>query len=165
MGMVRWDELLDLKEKWAGEKKTVVWTNGCFDVFHVGHLHCLEGAKRLGDVLVVGVNSDAAVRELKGQNRPIFPVAERMRLLAALRVTDYVVEFEGVTPEAALRELKPDVVVKGADYAPPSGKPMPEREVVESYGGSVAFVPLVPGRSTTSAIDDMRVVGSQDAAK
>jgi bifunctional ADP-heptose synthase (sugar kinase/adenylyltransferase) len=76
-----------------------------------------------------------------------------------------VVEFEGVTPEAAIRDLKPDVVVKGADYAPPSGKPMPEREVVESYGGSIAFVPLIPGRSTTSVIDDMRVVGSRDAEK
>lgn len=151
-GVVLWDELLLLRERWMREKKVLVWTNGCFDVVHVGHLHCLEEAKRLGDILVVGVNSDAAVRELKGPGRPIFPVDERMRLLAALRTTDYVVEFDGITPETALKDLRPDVDVKGEDYAPPSGKPMPERNVIESYGGRIEFVPLLPGRSTTAVL-------------
>ena len=162
-GVVRWDELLDLRKRWDRDQKTVVWTNGCFDVLHVGHLHCLEAARRLGDVLVVGVNSDAAVRELKGQDRPIFPVADRMRLLAGLRAVDHVVQFEGTTPEAALRQLRPDVAVKGEDYAPPAGKPMPERDVVESYGGRVAFVSLLPGHSTTAVIHDLRRAVSREA--
>ena len=155
-GVVRWSDLLLLRNRWMREKRIVAWTNGCFDILHVGHLHCLEQAKRFGDILVVGVNTDAAVRELKGPGRPVFPVEERMRLLAGLVTTDYVVEFGGVTPEAALLELKPDVDVKGEDYAPPSGKPMPERRVIESYGGRIEFIPLLPGISTTAAIQSLQ---------
>jgi glycerol-3-phosphate cytidylyltransferase len=149
-------DLLLLRQKWKREGKIVVWTNGCFDILHVGHLHCLEQAKILGDVLVVGVNSDASVSKLKGAGRPIFPLEERMRILAALAITDYVVAFEGDTPEAALADLKPDVHVKGEDYAPPSGKPLPEKHVVESYGGRVEFVRLVAKRSTSDVVQQMR---------
>ncbi len=159
MGIVRWSDLLLLRDRWRLEEKTVVWTNGCFDILHGGHTYCLEQARRLGDVLVVGVNDDASVAVLKGQGRPIFALAERMRVLAALRTTDYVVAFEGVTPEAVLAELKPDVHVKGADYAPPSGKPIPERRVVESYGGRIEFVALVPGLSTSDIVRRMSVSG------
>lgn len=155
-GVVAWSDLLRLRDKWMRQQRIVAWTNGCFDILHVGHLHCLEQAKRFGDILVVGVNTDAAVRELKGPGRPVFPVDERMRLLAGLVTTDYVVEFSGVTPEAALLELKPDVDVKGEDYAPPSGKPMPERRVIESYGGRIEFIPLLPGLSTTAAIESLQ---------
>jgi D-sedoheptulose 7-phosphate isomerase len=155
-GVVAWSDLLRLRDKWMRQQRIVAWTNGCFDILHVGHLHCLEQAKRFGDILVVGVNTDAAVRELKGPGRPVFPVDERMRLLAGLVTTDYVVEFGGVTPEAALLELKPDVDVKGEDYAPPSGKPMPERRVIESYGGRIEFIPLLPGLSTTAAIESLQ---------
>jgi phosphoheptose isomerase len=155
-GVVAWSDLLRLRAKWMRQQRIVAWTNGCFDILHVGHLHCLEQAKRFGDILVVGVNTDAAVRELKGPGRPVFPVDERMRLLAGLVTIDYVVEFGGVTPEAALLELKPDVDVKGEDYAPPSGKPMPERRVIESYGGRIEFIPLLPGLSTTAAIESLQ---------
>jgi phosphoheptose isomerase len=155
-GEVRWEDLLPLRERYKREGKTVVWTNGCFDVLHVGHLHCLEQAKSLGDVLVVGVNTDASVRAIKGPGRPIFPVEDRMRVLAALKTTDYVVAFEGLTPGAPLADLKPDVHVKGADYAPPSGKPMPERDVIESYGGRIEFVSLIPKHSTSDVVRKMR---------
>jgi phosphoheptose isomerase len=155
-GVVEWSDLVLLRRKWKQEAKTVVWTNGCFDVLHVGHLHSLEQAKRFGDVLVVGVNTDVSVTALKGPDRPIFPLADRMRVLAALRMTDYVTSFAGVTPEVALAELKPDVHVKSADYAPPSGKPMPEKEVVESYGGRIEFVDVIPNQSTSEVLNRMR---------
>ena len=132
--------------------RTVVWTNGVFDVLHVGHLASLRGARGFGDALIVGVNADAAVRAAKGPTRPVHPCAERVALLAALEVVDAVVVFDEPTPEAALARLRPDVHVKGADYAPPHGKPIPERAIVEAYGGRVEFLPLVPGRSSTDAI-------------
>lgn len=155
-GVVEWADLLALRERWKHDGRTVVWTNGCFDVLHVGHLHGLGQARRFGDVLVVGVNSDASVRAIKGADRPIYPLAERMQILAALEMTDYVVAFDGPTPEVPLGELKPDVHVKGEDYAPPSGKPMPEREVIESYGGRVEFVRLIPMHSTSDTVRRMR---------
>jgi phosphoheptose isomerase len=151
-GLRDWNDLLVLRDRWKDEGRLVVWSNGCFDVLHVGHLYLLEQAKQMGDVLVVGVNTDAAVRELKGPGRPIFPLGDRMRLLAGLGATDYVVAFEGTTPERAIADLKPDVHVKGEDYASPTGKPMPERGVVESYGGKVELVPLVPEHSTSTII-------------
>jgi phosphoheptose isomerase len=151
-GVRDWNDLLVLRDRWKDEGRLVVWANGCFDVLHIGHLYLLEQAKQMGDVLVVGVNTDAAVRELKGPGRPIFPLGDRMRLLAGLGATDYVVAFEGTTPERAIADLKPDVHVKGEDYAPATGKPMPERGVVESYGGKVELVPLVSERSTSAVI-------------
>ena len=154
--VVSLDELLELRERWRRTGSTVVWTNGCFDVLHVGHLHSLEAARALGDVLVVGVNGDAAVAELKGQGRPVVPVADRAELLAALRPVDYVVEFAEATPEAILELVRPDVHTKGADYGPPNGKAVPEREVVEAYGGRVEFLPLVPDRSTTDLVARIR---------
>jgi glycerol-3-phosphate cytidylyltransferase len=141
---------------WNRQGRIVVWTNGCFDILHVGHLHCLEQAKRLGDILVVGVNTDITVRKLKGAGRPVFPLDERMRLLAALRAPDYVVPFSGITPEAALADLKPNVHVKGEDYAEPSGKRLPEKAVVESYGGRIKFVSLLPGHSTSEIVQRIR---------
>lgn len=155
-GVVQWTTLLLLREMWKSQRKTVVWTNGCFDILHVGHLHSFEQAKRLGDILVVGVNTDTAVRKLKGAGRPIFPLEERMRLVAGLRAPDYVVAFQGITPEAPLADLKPDVHVKGEDYAPPSGKPIPERTVVESYGGRIEFVSFLSGHSTSEIVQRIR---------
>jgi phosphoheptose isomerase len=151
-GVRDWNDLLVLRDRWKVEGRLVVWANGCFDVLHIGHVYLLEQAKQRGDVLVVGVNTDAAVRELKGPGRPIFPLGDRMRLLAGLRATDYIVAFEGTTPERAIAELKPDVHVKGEDYAPATGKPMPERGVVESYGGKVELVSLVSEHSTSAII-------------
>jgi D-beta-D-heptose 7-phosphate kinase/D-beta-D-heptose 1-phosphate adenosyltransferase len=132
--------------------KVVVWTNGCFDLFHAGHARSLRAACALGDVLVVGVNSDASVRRLKGPGRPILDAVERAELVASLECVAYVVVFDEDTPEECIRLLKPHVHCKGADYAPPHGKPIPEAMLVESYGGRVTFLPLVDGLSTTELI-------------
>jgi phosphoheptose isomerase len=151
--VVELDELLALRERWRERGATVVWTNGCFDILHVGHLRSLEAARALGDVLVVGVNADEAVTELKGPGRPLVPAPERAELVASLRPVDYVVLFSEPTPDAVLARLRPEVHCKGADYAPPNGKPLPEREIVESYGGRIEFLPLVPERSTTGLVE------------
>jgi rfaE bifunctional protein nucleotidyltransferase chain/domain len=147
--VLEWPALLELREAWRDLGRTVVWTNGVFDLLHVGHARSLAAAKAFGDVLVVGVNDDAAVTAAKGAGRPLVPAAERAELLAALDVADAVVVFEEATPERALEQLRPEVHAKGADYAPPNGKPIPEAAVVEGYGGRVEFIPLVEGRSTT----------------
>jgi D-beta-D-heptose 7-phosphate kinase/D-beta-D-heptose 1-phosphate adenosyltransferase len=129
--------------------KTVVFTNGCFDVLHLGHLRALEAARRLGDLLVVGVNSDASVRRLKGPLRPIVPECERAELIAALRPVDYVVIFDEPTAEETIRILRPEVYVKGGDYT--LGQ-IPESAPVRELGGRVEIAPLVPGLSTTRIV-------------
>jgi phosphoheptose isomerase len=146
------DGLVAWRAAQRARRRTVVWTNGVFDVLHVGHLASLRGARAFGDVLVVGVNGDASVRANKGPTRPIYPCAERVELLAALEVVDAIVVFDDPTPERVLGLVQPDVHAKGADYAPPHGKPVPERAVVEAYGGRVEFLPLVPGRSSTDTL-------------
>jgi phosphoheptose isomerase len=142
-------ELVAWREERRARKQTVVWTNGVFDVLHVGHLRSLREAKKFGDVLVVGVNTDASVRANKGPGRPIYTCEERVELLAALDVVDAILVFDDPTPEAVLAQLKPDVHVKGADYA---NKPIPERAIVEAYGGRVELIPLVPGRSSSDTL-------------
>ena len=146
------------REAWRREQKTVAWTNGCFDLLHVGHLQSLEAASQLGDVLVVGVNDDDSVRVIKGPGRPVVPASERAALLAAMEAVDRVVIFGESTPEECLRRLRPDIHCKGSDYEPPDGKPIPERTVVESYGGQLAFLPLVRAHSSSSLIDRVRSV-------
>jgi phosphoheptose isomerase len=155
-GVVDLETLLAYREAWRAQGRTVVWTNGVFDLLHVGHVRNLEAAARLGDVLVVGVNSDASVRRLKGPERPFVPAGERAETLAALAAVACVVVFDEDTPEAVLARLRPDVHAKGDDYRPPHGKPIPEAATVEAYGGRIAFLPLVPGRSTTTLADDIR---------
>jgi rfaE bifunctional protein nucleotidyltransferase chain/domain len=145
-------ELHSLGETLRAAGKVVVWTNGCFDLLHAGHARSLAAARALGDVLVVGVNSDASVRQLKGPHRPLLPEAERAELLASLRCVDYVLVFDEDTPEACIDRLRPHVHCKGADYAPPHGRPVPEAALVESYGGRVAFLPLLEGISTTELV-------------
>jgi phosphoheptose isomerase len=143
------DQLVAWREAQRARKRSVVWTNGVFDVFHIGHLESLRAARAFGDVLVVGVNGDASVKANKGPERPIFPCAERVELLAALDIVDAILVFDDPTPEKVLAAVKPDVHVKGADYA---NKPIPERAIVEAYGGRVELVPLVPGRSSTDTL-------------
>ena len=152
------ERLLSLRDLWRRRAASVVWTNGCFDLLHVGHLRALEAARGLGDLLVVGVNDDASVHELKGPGRPFVPGAERAELVAALRPVDYVILFSGTTPSAILEQVRPEIHCKGEDYAPPNGKPMPEREVVERHGGRVEFLPLFPARSTSSLVERIRSV-------
>ncbi len=127
--------------------KTVVFTNGCFDLLHVGHVRLLQAAKKLGDVLVVAVNSDRSVRSLgKGTGRPLVPEAERAEVVAALGAVDYVVVFGESTPRALIRALLPDVLVKGGDW---KAKEIVGGEEVRAAGGRIVVFPLVPGRSTT----------------
>src|SRR6185503_5555799 len=144
------DQLIAWREDRRARKQTVVWTNGVFDVLHVGHLRSLREAKKFGDVLVIGVNTDASVRANKGPGRPIYSCEERVEMLAALDLVDAILVFDDPTPERVLTQLQPDVHVKGADYA---NKPIPERAIVEGYGGRVELIPLVPGRSTTTTLD------------
>ncbi len=156
------ETLLLLRERWRSDGRVVVWTNGVFDVLHAGHLASLEGARAFGDVLVVGVNADDAVRAAKGPDRPVFPAHERVAMLSALEVVDHVVVFDEATPAAVLARVKPDVHCKGADYAPPNGAPIPEAEVVRSYGGRIEFLPLVPERSTTSTLRQLSSTPASD---
>jgi rfaE bifunctional protein nucleotidyltransferase chain/domain len=125
--------------------KTVVFTNGCFDLVHAGHLKVLEWAKRQGDILVVGLNSDASVRRLKGPRRPILPLADRAALMAALKPVDYVTWFSEETPHLLIKRLRPDILVKGGDWAADS---IVGREFVKK----VVRVPLLKGRSTSGII-------------
>jgi phosphoheptose isomerase len=150
------DQMIVWREAQRAHKRTVVWTNGVFDVLHVGHLMSLRGARQFGDVLIVGINGDASVRASKGPQRPIYRCEERVALLAALDLVDAIVVFDDPTPERVLSQVRPDVHVKGADYAPPDGKPVPERAVVEAYGGRIEFLPLVPGRSSTDTLARLR---------
>ena len=151
-------DLPALGDRLRAAGKAVVWTNGCFDLFHAGHARSLHSARALGDVLVVGVNSDASVRRLKGPGRPVLPAAERAELVASLACVDFTVVFDEDTPEECIRLLRPAVHCKGADYAPPHGKPVPEAALVESYGGRVAYLPLVDGISTTELIRRIRAL-------
>lgn len=137
--------------KARGER--VVFTNGCFDLLHTGHLHLLQRARALGDLLVVALNDDASVRRLKGPGRPLIGQDQRAQLLAALRFVDYVTLFPEATPLRLLRAIRPDVLVKGGDYAL---EEVVGRDLVESYGGRVERIPLLPGFSTTSVIEAIR---------
>ncbi|MFN2453754.1 MAG: adenylyltransferase/cytidyltransferase family protein [Pyrinomonadaceae bacterium] len=134
----------------------VVLANGCFDVLHVGHIRYLEGARLLGDILIVGINSDAQVRALKGEGRPFVPERERAEIIAAVRAVDYVTIFSEPTVEELLRALRPDVHAKGTDY---TEETVPERDVVRSYGGRVAIVGDPKDHSSTEMVK--KVVSNQ----
>lgn len=145
-----------LAEILRGEKdrgKVIVTTNGCFDLLHVGHLRYLKAARELGDLLVVGLNSDTSVRVIKGENRPLVPENERAELLAGLVCVDYVTIFSELEPNTLLSQLKPAIHVKGGDY---TIEQLPEREVVEAHGGKVIVGLNVPGKSTTDLIQVIR---------
>lgn len=133
--------------------KRVVFTNGCFDLLHAGHVTLLERAKRYGDLLVVGLNSDRSVRALKGRGRPIIPARDRARLLAALASVDYVVIFNEPTPQRVITRLVPDVLVKGADWAAGA---IVGTEAVRAAGGRVVRFPLVKGYSTSKMLARIR---------
>ena len=146
---LRLDEARAHRERlqYAGQK--LIFTNGHFDLLHVGHLDYLEKARALGDALYVGLNGDASTTRLKGKGRPLVPAEERARLLAALRPVSAVVIFDDDTAENLIRALKPDIYVKGGDYA---YKPLPERALVESYGGQIQLIDYLPEHSTSNLI-------------
>jgi len=142
--------LAELVTRLRASGKKVVFTNGCFDILHPGHSRYLARAKALGDVLIVGVNSDRSVRRLKGEGRPIVDAAHRAEMVAALKPVDYVVIFDEDTPIETIKALRPDVHVKGGDY---DIKDLPEKKAVEEGGGRVVIVPLEPGHSTTGILE------------
>ncbi len=133
------------------QRRRIVFTNGCFDLLHLGHIRLLEKAKRLGDTLIVGLNSDRSVRRLKGPARPINPESARAELLSALKAVDYVVIFQEDTPEKVIRTLRPDILVKGGDW---KRKGVIGQDFVASYGGKTVLLPLVKGYSTTRLYDE-----------
>jgi len=151
-------DLAALSERLAAERahgRRIVFTNGCFDILHRGHVTLLNRAKGLGEVLVVGVNSDASVRRLKGPARPINSVDDRIKVLAALSYVDHVVAFEGDSPTEVIRAVRPDIYVKGGDY---TRETLPEAPLVESLGGAVCILPYLEDRSTTGLIERIRSV-------
>lgn len=147
------EELLAERSDWRTRVMTVVFTNGCFDLLHEGHISCLEEARRLGDVLVVAINSDRSVRALKGPGRPLFAEGVRARLVGALESVDRVTVFDDPDPGRLIGALVPDVLVKGGDY------PLDQivgRQTVEEAGGRVVSLPLVPGASTSALIKQLK---------
>jgi rfaE bifunctional protein nucleotidyltransferase chain/domain len=148
------DQLVPLLQAARTQGKRIVFTNGCFDLMHIGHTRYLQAAKALGDVLAVGVNSDASVRSLsKAPDRPIVSEAQRAEVVAALGCVDYVILFDEPDPHILIAALQPDVLVKGGDWAV---EQIVGREIVEARGGAVRTIPLVPGVSTTSLIERIR---------
>lgn len=144
-------ELALQKERARGH--TIAFANGCFDVLHVGHIRYLQDAKKQADVLVVGVNGDASVRELKGEGRPVMPANERAEIIAAIEGVDYVTVFDERSPARLLGVLQPDVQCKGTDYTPDS---VPERDVVRAYGGRVAIVGDPKEHSTSELLKKLQ---------
>ncbi len=149
---VSWDEARQWREQMRSESRSVVFTNGCFDILHAGHVELLEIARTFGDALILGLNSDASVRRLKGENRPVVPGTDRARVMGALRAVDRVTLFEQDTPFELIEALKPDVLVKGGDWKP---EDVVGKDIVEAHGGRVEIVPLVKGRSTTNVIAEV----------
>jgi rfaE bifunctional protein nucleotidyltransferase chain/domain len=148
-GLLTWSGLQALRASWRVAGERVVFTNGCFDLLHVGHVRYLNAARGLGDRLVVGLNSDESVRRLKGPTRPVTPESERAEILSALACVDAVVLFSEDTPLRIIEAVEPDVLVKGGDWALDA---IVGRDFVESRGGLVTTVPIVPGRSTSDLL-------------
>jgi len=142
-------ELIEQRQRWRREGKTVVFTNGCYDLLHPGHISTLEAARSMGDVLVLALNSDAGTRRMKGPARPIIPERERVELALALEAVDAVTLFDEETPRALVAALLPDVLVKGADWS----HFVAGREEVEAAGGKVVTLPLEPNYSTTNIVN------------
>jgi rfaE bifunctional protein nucleotidyltransferase chain/domain len=159
--IVSQEELIQVaaREKRGGRR--VVFTNGCFDLLHPGHVRCLTEARALGDLLVVAINSDRSVRGNKGPERPLVPEKDRAEVLAALASVDYVAIFDEPTPRQLISRVLPDVLVKGADWAPDQ---VAGREEVEAAGGRVVSIPLAPGYSTTNLVQRIRNLGASVSA-
>lgn len=146
---VKRENLQNLLKKLRKDHKTIVTTNGCFDILHVGHVRYLEETKKYGDVLIVALNSDKSVRRLKGEGRPINNENDRAEVLNGLKSVDYVVLFDEDSPADLLAEIKPDVHTKGADY---TVETLPEAKIIMENGGRLEFIKFVEGKSTTSTI-------------
>lgn len=152
------EELIRIRQDLQKSGKKVVFTNGCFDILHRGHVEYLQKAKALGDVLIVGLNTDASVKRLKGPSRPIVNQEDRAFVLSALSAVDYVTYFDDDTPYELIKAIIPDVLVKGGDWAVEN---VVGRDIVEGAGGIVKTIEFVPNRSTTSIIERILNVGNQ----
>lgn len=153
------EKLLGVRKGLRAAGRSVVFTNGVFDLLHVGHVRYLQEARSLGDALVVGINSDRTVRELKGEERPVTNESERAEILAALRCVDYITVFDDISPRSLIAQLLPDVLVKGGDWELDQ---IHGREEVEAAGGKVMSLPFVSGASTTGIIEKMKGAKSGD---
>ena len=156
--LVTLDRLSEIAGDWRKRGSRLVTTNGCFDLLHMGHIRSLVQARQKGDLLFVGVNSDISVRGLKGPSRPIWDESTRALQLAAIEAVDYVTIFPQTTPETFLRAVRSHVHVKGADY---EGKQIPEQVIVAEWGGTIAYIDLVAGVSTTELIRRLKLLGEE----
>ncbi len=147
------DDLKVALSELKAKKKRIVFTNGCFDLLHAGHVSYLEKAKGAGDLLVIAINSDNSVKRLKGKGRPIQELDDRLKILASLECVDFVTSFDEDTPKEIIEELEPDIIVKGADY---KEKDVVGRDHIKKSGGKVIIIPLLQGRSTTSLIKSIK---------
>ncbi len=151
--LVKEDEINALIKKLRSENKTIVFTNGCFDILHAGHVRYLKESKSKGDVLIVGLNSDSSIKKIKGESRPINNEQDRTEVLSALENVNYIIVFNETTPVKLLDKIKPDIYTKGADY---TIETLPEADTVIKNGGRVEFIKLVEGKSTTKIIDKIK---------
>jgi D-beta-D-heptose 7-phosphate kinase/D-beta-D-heptose 1-phosphate adenosyltransferase len=145
------EELALRRARWRSEGKTAVFTNGCFDILHAGHIRLLEAARSLGDVLILALNTDASVSRIKGPGRPLIAEAERVAITSRLAAVDAVTLFDEDTPCELLRLLRPDILVKGADWS----HNVVGREIVEAAGGRVVVIPIEPGYSTSATVEEI----------
>jgi rfaE bifunctional protein nucleotidyltransferase chain/domain len=150
------EQLIDRRSEWKRAGKTVVFTNGCYDILHPGHIRLLESARSLGDILILALNTDASVQRLKGPTRPLVPQDERAELAAALQAVDAVTFFDEDTPRELIAAVLPDILVKGADWS----HFIAGREEVEAAGGKALALPLEPGYSTTGILEDVLARGA-----
>ena len=153
--LVTFEELTELMQKARRQGKKIAWTNGCFDIIHAGHVDYLERSKAYGDFLVVGLNSDASVKKLKGDLRPIFSEQDRAKVLCSIIYVDYVVIFSDKSPIKMIALLKPDFYIKGGDYTIDTID-QNERKVVEGYGGEIVLLPMVEGVSSSIIVEKIK---------
>ena len=151
--LIEKENLDNIIKKLKSENKKIVFTNGCFDILHAGHVRYLKESKKFGDILIVGLNSDVSVKKIKGESRPINPEMDRAEVLAGLEAVSYIVLFNETSPVKLLEEIKPDIYTKGADY---TVETLPEAKTVLSYGGKIEFIKFLEGRSTTKIIDKIK---------
>ncbi len=151
--LVSWKKIGKLSNLLKRQGKTIVFTNGCFDILHAGHVRYLKKAKKLGDILIVGLNSDSSVRKIKGKDRPVNNQMDRAEVLSALESVDYIVIFNGKTPERLIETIHPHILVKGSDW---KGKTVAGADIVKRNGGKVVFIPVLEGRSTSKLIEKIK---------
>lgn len=153
-------DLVNIRRELKHRDKKVVFTNGCFDLLHTGHIHLFREAKKIGDVFMVAVNDDSSIRKIKGKSRPIFPLKERVEILGAIEEIDYLTSFSEETPKKIIGQILPDILVKGGDWSP---EEVVGRREVEEAGGEVVIIPYLEGRSSSDIIE--RIIRSMKSKK